>query len=42
MELLVEIAQLTENPMKCIGGFGLNHEHRAILGNLRVALCLQQ
>ena len=39
MELLIENAQLTGNPMKCIVSFGLNNESRAILVNIRGALC---
>ena len=34
MELLIENAQLTENPMKCIGSFGLNRLHRMIFVEL--------
>ena len=42
MELLIENAQLTENPMKCIVSFGLNNENRMILCNLCRALCLKK
>ncbi len=42
MELLIEFAQLTRGPMKCIGSFDLNHENPEIVDPLRGALCLKK